>query len=243
MGLSLETLFQQTILGQQPIAVLMLSFAGGVVSSLLPCTVSMMPLMVGYIGGYGQSSKTEVFFQTLSFVAGLATVLASLGIIASLLGLTFGAFLGPTWYSIIGVVAILMGLQLLNILHLPIPSGLTTLPKTGKGRFIAPFLLGLLFGTVASPCGTPYLAAILGLMSQQKNVLLGGASLFLYAMGQGVLLLAVGMFTGLMKHVATLRRVGAVLSGLSGVVFILVGLLLVAQGTGLWNQILAVFSK
>ena len=69
-------------------------------------------------------------------------------------------------------------------------------------------------------------------MSTEKNFVLGGVSLFAYGVGQSMLLLIVGLFTGLIKHIARLRQVGSVMNTLSGIIFILGGLLLIAQGLG-----------
>jgi cytochrome c-type biogenesis protein len=208
------------------------AFLGGVVSSMLPCCISMLPIIVGYVGGFSDDNKWSVARQVLLFVLGSATVLTVLGIAASLLGLTFGAWLGSTWFYAIGVLAIVIGLNLLHVIQINLPFGLQKMPETKAGKWLTPYLLGLAFGITNSPCGTPFLTAILGLISQQGNLVLGGVSLFCYALGQGALLLVIGLFTGLVKHMAVLRRVGGVINNLSGAMFILVGFLLIAQGAG-----------
>lgn len=234
---SLQLLFQET-LQNQSIGVVGLAFLGGVVSSFLPCTVAMLPMLVGYIGGYNATSKWEVFTQAGIFILGIATVMTTLGIAASLLGLTFGSFVGSGWYYVIGLLAILIGLQMMEVIHIPLPQFVTKLPETKSGKILTPFLLGLAFGSASSPCGTPFLAGILGFISQQHNIFLGGVSLFSYALGQGMLLLAVGMFTGLLKHMATLREVGSVMNKISASVFLLAGVALIAQGFGVLGDIL-----
>lgn len=220
--------------------VLLLAFAGGVMSSLLPCTVGMLPVLVGYVGGYTESSRLAILRQILLFMIGFALVLTALGVLASLLGTAMAALVGASWYYFLGALAILMGLQLLEVIQLPLPQFVTRLPETSSGQWLAPILLGAAFGAASSPCGTPFLTAILGFISREKNWMLGGASLFSYALGQSMLLLLVGLFTGLIKQLAVFRRVGHVITRLSACVFVLGGVLLIAQAAG-WLDIFAFF--
>jgi cytochrome c-type biogenesis protein len=215
-----------------------LSFLGGIVSSLLPCSVSMLPVLIGYVGGYSEDSRLGVFQQVALFITGVALVMTILGLSASLLGVAFGGLVGSNWYYLVGVLAVVMGLHLLNVIQIPLPQFVTKLPDSKPGHIIAPLLLGMAFGAASSPCGTPFLTAILGFISQEKNIALGGVSLFAYALGQCLLLLVVGLFTGLLKHMAIVRHAGRIIHTLSGAVFVLAGLIIIAQGAG-WLDILA----
>ncbi|MEB3288109.1 MAG: cytochrome c biogenesis protein CcdA [Vampirovibrionales bacterium] len=225
-------------LSNHSIAVIGLSFAGGVISSLLPCAISMLPVLIGYVGGYTEDSRWDILRQVLLFIVGVSLVMTILGVSASLLGVAFGGLVGSNWYYLVGVIAILMGLHLLHIIQVPLPQFITRLPETKSGHVFAPIMLGMAFGAASSPCGTPFLTAILGFISQEKHILLGAGSLFAYALGQSMLLLVVGLFTGLLKHIAIVRHVGKVINALSGAIFILAGLLLIAQGAG-WLDALA----
>jgi cytochrome c biogenesis protein CcdA len=100
--------------------------------------------------------------------------------------------------------------------------------------------MGAAFGAASSPSGTPFLTAMLGFISRENNWLLGGTSLFTYALGQSMLLLVAGLCTGLVKQMATLRRVGSVVTKLSASVFILAGVLLIAQAAG-WLDVFAFY--
>jgi cytochrome c-type biogenesis protein len=221
-------------------SVLLLAFLGGVMSSLLPCTVGMLPILIGYVGGYTESSKLAILRQILLFMLGFALVLTALGILASILGTAMAMLVGPLWYYLLGGLAILMGLVLLDLIHLPLPQLITRLPQTGTGKWLAPIILGAAFGAASSPCGTPFLTAILGFISREHNWLLGGFSLFCYAVGQSMLLLIAGLFTGFLKQMAVFRRVGMIVTQLSAVVFILAGFLLIAQAAG-WLDVFAFY--
>ncbi len=235
----LALLLKSSLYDQQAI-VIGLAFAGGVVSSLLPCTIGMLPVLIGYIGGYTPDNKWQIIQQVTLFVLGVATVMTVLGVGVSLAGLTFGSAVGKNWYYLLGSLAILMGLQLLGVFHLPIPQLVHKLPESKPGQLLAPFILGLAFGAASSPCGTPFLTVILGFISYGKNLVLGALSLFSYALGQCLLLVVIGLFTGFLKHLAILRHVGRVMNALSGGVFILAGLLLIAKAAH-WLDALAFY--
>lgn len=237
---NLESVFFES-LSAQSYTVLGLAFAGGVASSLLPCTVSMLPVLIGYVGGYTERSRWAILRQIVLFMLGFSLVMTVLGVAAGLLGTSMSGLVGAWWYYLLGGVAILMGLQLLEVIRLPLPQVVTRLPDTRSGRILAPVALGAAFGAASSPCGTPFLFAMLGFISRGENWLLGGASLFSYALGQSVLLLVAGLFTGLLKQMAVLRRVGVVVTRLSAVVFILAGLILIALAAG-WLDLFAFVS-
>ncbi len=226
-------------LGSHSLLVLLIAFVGGIASSVLPCTIAMLPVLIGYIGGYSYDSKWDVFRQAALFIIGLAVVMSVLGVLAGILGVAFGSLIGSAWYYVIGGLSILMALNLLGILHIPMPQLISKLPESNTGKILAPFLLGAAFGLTASPCGTPFLAAILAFISREKNIFLGGAALFCYALGQGALLLIVGLCTGLLKHMAMMRHVGNIITKLSATLFIIFGGMLIAIGAGAYPQILA----
>ena len=39
------------------------SFAGGVIASISPCSLAMLPLIIGYVGGYSKETPFRTFIQ------------------------------------------------------------------------------------------------------------------------------------------------------------------------------------
>ncbi len=190
------------LLAAHPIVAFGLVFAAGVVSSASPCALATVPLVVGYVGGHAGDSKPRAFFYSLAFVLGLASTFTALGAAAALLGQLMGSLGGP-WFVALGLLAAAMGLHRMGWLPIRLPSGLHWQPKVAGP--LGALLLGAVFGIVSSPCATPVLVALLGLVATQGKVAYGVSLLFVYALGHCALMLAAGTFTGLVQAYAQSR--------------------------------------
>ena len=86
--------FANTLVSSQLIHLNWLSFSviliAGLLTSLTPCMLSMLPLTVAYIGGYQNQGRFQSLIQSSWFALGLATTLAGLGIIAATVGRVYG---------------------------------------------------------------------------------------------------------------------------------------------------------
>lgn len=50
------------------LTIVLLVFLGGIMTSLSPCILSMLPILLGYIGGLEKLTKTKGFITSVSFV-------------------------------------------------------------------------------------------------------------------------------------------------------------------------------
>lgn len=195
-------------------------FAAGLLTSLTPCMLSMLPITIGYIGGYETKSRLQAAAQSTWFALGLATTLAGLGIIAALVGKVYGQ-IGIGLPIIVSIIAILMGLNLLEALPLQLPS-------FGDTNWISPDLppgvrsygIGLTFGLVASPCSTPVLASLLGWVANTQDLILGAVLLISYTAGYVAPLILAGTFTASIKKLLELRRWSGWINPVSGVLLV-----------------------
>ncbi len=222
----IEHFFSRTLpeaISQRSIITLVLVFLGGLLTSISPCILTMVPLLVGYIGGYGEGSKSRGFILSASFVTGMAVTFSILGFIAAYFGSVFGE-IGSAWYYVLAAVALIMGLQLLGVLTFEMP-GLKKLPLR-KAGFGGALIMGLLFGLVASPCATPVLAVIITYAAVQAELLYGSILLFIYGLGHGIPLLVAGTFTGLARNLPKINKYTHNLSYISGAILVLGGLFL-----------------
>jgi len=203
----------------------LLVFLGGVVTSIGPCNVAMIPLVIGFVGGSGRLSRGRSFLLSLTFATGLALTFTALGVIASLVGGLIGGT-SRVWYYLVAGVCLVIGLQMLGAIRLPEAGWLARLRERVRLRGVPGALaLGLVSGLVASQCATPVLAAILTyVMAQRSGLAYGAALLFVYALGRGVPIVLAGTFAGVVKRLRALGRWAATVEKASGIVVLGVGL-------------------
>lgn len=205
----------------------LLVFLGGIVTSIGPCNVAMIPLVIGFVGGSGPQAlgRGRSFTLSLTFAVGLAITFMLLGVLASLVGGLMGGT-SRAWFYVVAAVCVLIGLSMLGVFRLPELPGTARIRERVRLRGLPGALaLGLVSGLVASQCATPVLAAILTyVMSQDGALLYGAALLFVYALGRGVPIVLAGTFTGALKQLQSFGRWSSVIEKASGVVLIAVGL-------------------
>jgi len=203
-------------------------FLAGALSSASPCVLATIPLVVGFVGGYAEGDRWKAFRYSLAFILGLSLTFTAFGAAAGLLGTMFGT-LGGWWYVAAGIVALVMGGQMMGFYEIHLPIRRDFKPK--QGGMVGSFILGLFFGVVSSPCATPVLVVILTYVATKGQVLYGTALLFVYAIGHCLLMLAAGTFTGFVEAFAKTRgvvnlsnwsrKVSGVIISLAGIYFLL----------------------
>lgn len=195
-------------------------FLAGLLTSLTPCMLSMLPITVGYIGGYEAKGRWQAAIQSSWFSLGLATTLAILGILAASLGRVYGQ-IGVGLPIVVSAIAIIMGLNLLEVLPLSFPSlGATDWIKDDFPSGLRSYLLGLTFGLIASPCSTPVLATLLAWVAGKQNLVLGAGLLLAYTGGYVTPLIVAGTFTASIKKLLELRRWSSWINPASGILLI-----------------------
>lgn len=195
-------------------------FVAGLLTSLTPCMLSMLPITISYIGGYEAKSRIQAAIQSAWFSLGLATTLAGLGIIAAFIGRVYGQ-VGIGLPIIVSIVAILMGLNLLEALPLQMPSwgGLEWISQD-LPESVRSYVIGLTFGVVASPCSTPVLATLLSWIATTQDMFLGALLLLSYTAGYVVPLILAGTFTATIKKLLELRRWSGWITPVSGAILV-----------------------
>ena len=190
------------LLQQGSVVAFAVVFIGGILSSFTPCVYPMIPITISVIGGQKQTSRFHSFFLSIVYVLGIAVTYAGLGIAAVATGSLFGSLSANVWVLFtIANICILFGLSMLDVFTITIPFLSQVQFKGAKGgSFVGVFLLGIMFGLVASPCTVPILGVILAFVSQSKSYVFGASLLFVYAFGLGLLLIVIGTFSGLMHR-------------------------------------------
>lgn len=192
----------------------------GLLTSLTPCMLSMLPITVGYMGAYDSKGRAHAAVQSLWFALGLATTLAVMGVVAAVFGRIYGQ-IGLGLPILVSLLAILMGLNLLEALPLRLPSwGNTEFLTAEIPQGIKSYLVGLTFGLVASPCSTPVLATLLAWIATTGDPLLGSGLLLAYGIGYVSPLVLAGTFTASIKRLLELRQWSGWITPASGILLV-----------------------
>ena len=217
-------IFDPAFLQTASLLAFILVFLGGIVTSLGPCNIATIPLIVGYVGGSHDLSRNRSFVLSLAFAVGLALTFMFLGVIAALIGGLIGANT-RWWYYLVAAVCLVLGLKMLGVIRVNLPMVFGGLrERVGLKGIPGALALGLVSGLVASQCATPVLVAILTYVMAKGAILYGAALLFVYAMGRGVPVVLAGTFTGALKNFQKMERWSGVIEKASGVIIIGVGI-------------------
>ncbi len=200
-----------------------LAFVAGIMTSFTPCSLSSIPLVIGYVGGTGGRDVKKAFKLSLTFVIGSAVTFTVFGVIAS----TAGRLMGNSanwWYIVLGILMILMALQIWGIFEI-VPSSYLLSKNTKKG-FIGAFIAGFLGGIFSSPCSTPVLIALLAIVASKGSLLWGILLLLLYSAGHGILAIVAGTSVGFVQKLSKSQKYGKAstfLKVIMGSVILLIG--------------------
>jgi cytochrome c biogenesis protein CcdA len=201
-----------------------LALVAGILTSVTPCSLSSIPLIIGFVGGTGQKDTKKAFKLSLTFAVGSAITFTALGTAASLMGNLIGTS-APWWYIVLGILMVLMALQTWEIFEI-IPSSYLVSKNTKKG-YIGALIAGILGGIFSSPCSTPVLIALLAIVAGKGNIIWGIFLLLIYSIGHGILAVVAGTSVGLIQKLSQSDKYGKaskIIKVFMGILILLIGL-------------------
>jgi cytochrome c-type biogenesis protein len=211
--------------GTQPQLLLPLAFVGGLIASISPCILGLLPVNLSYIGTLEVKSRWDAFGKAAWFVAGAVTVLSLMGLFAALAAAIFVEWRGYV-NLVVGFVIMLMGASFAGWFGLPLPRRSIELPIPGS------YGVGITFALVTSPCASPVLFAILSAAAATGSQVMGVLAMVSYAIGYTAIIFLASLFTGLVKqsrvflrHADRVMRVGSLVLMLAGAYYIGNGIL------------------
>lgn len=170
-------------------------FVSGLLLSITPCVLPMVPVLSGIIMASNRKASRSL---TISYVLGICFTYSALGILAGLTGNLLSSSIqniGFLYFS--GILFLLFGLAMLDIISIRIPLNANTMISQLLSRFsggdkVSVFIMGLFSALILSPCVAPPLAAAIVYIGQTGDLLLGGISLLFMAIGMSTPLLILG---------------------------------------------------
>ena len=196
----------QFLLQSQHIGLILLGFfIAGLLLSLTPCVLPMIPILSSIIFAShkrpSHQTRLKDFFLSLSYVGGVCFTYTLIGIFAGLSGnLISSSIQSPLLMIILGIVFILLALSMFDLYALKLPHFVenfiaTSILRVEGGRYLNVFIIGMISSLVLSPCIAPPLAGAIIYINQSRDFVLGGLALFTLSIGMSIPLLLIGIFS------------------------------------------------
>lgn len=182
-------------------------FAAGVLLSLTPCVLPMLPILSSLIVGQADAQARPVtrgrgLALAASYSLGMALVYTALGLAAGWAGEGLAATLQQPWVlALFAALLVALALSMFGFYELQLPGAwrerlVSASARTRGGRLWGVFVMGGLSALIVSPCVAAPLAGALVYISQTRDMGLGGVALFALAAGMSVPLLLLGASAG-----------------------------------------------
>jgi cytochrome c-type biogenesis protein len=200
-----------------------LAALAGLIVGIAPSSFPLISVAAGLATGQGAASsgarRSEGLWLSAGFVLGIVTVDALLGATFGFAGFAvlrvLASYLALT-YLLLAAVLIVVGLALLRVIHVVIPT-LAPSPKPTRG-FIGSYLLGLPFGLSTCPACTPMLFPVVAAAAATASPLMGAVLMTTFGLARGVPIVVAATVAGSAAHFRQTRaftlwaeRIGAVL--------------------------------
>lgn len=181
----------------------LISFFGfGLLLSLTPCVLPLIPVLSAIILGQKQLTTAKAFALSITYVLAMAFTYAVAGVFAGLAGSYIQAFLQSPWVIVIVcVLFVFLAFSLFGFYELRLPARwheklITMTNRQQGGNYLGVALMGCLSTLVISPCVTAPLVGVLTYIGNTGNAILGGVALFVLGLGSGIPLLIIGTSAG-----------------------------------------------
>ena len=236
------------------INIILITFGLGLLLSLTPCVLPMLPILLALVVGQqnaGATSESDAkpssmrlrsFTLTLAYVFGTSIVYTLLGVAAASVGAALAVWIQNPWVlSIFAIVLVLLAFAMFGSFNLQTPTGLQSrlnrlMDKLPGGRYGSAFIMGMVSALIAGPCVAAPLAGVLLFISQTGDMLTGALALFALAWGQGASLIVIGTTSG-----ALMPKAGSWMEGVKqfcGLLLLAVALWMVQPLLPSWLSVL-----
>ncbi|NUS37596.1 MAG: protein-disulfide reductase DsbD [Lysobacter sp.] len=203
LPLAEDSRLAQALAGSNRAWTLLGFFGAGLLLAFTPCVLPMVPILAGLVAGHGTRLGTgRALLLSLVYVLASALVFTAAGVVAGVLGANLQAAFQAPWVLVaFAALFVALALSQFGLYELQLPHALrarlgAASDRQRGGSLAGVAAMGALSALIVGPCVAPPLAAAVLYIGQTHDPVLGGAALFLLAMGMGVPLLAFGAAAG-----------------------------------------------
>lgn len=202
---------------------LLLVFLGGILASLTPCAYPTYLLVFSFFAGQnqGKSGLGGRILAASVIILGMVLTFATVGVAAAMGGKAAGRLMVNPWVmSSLGLLFVLIGASSLGVLPAMSFAGVQqALRQKQKQNLAWAFIFGLAMGLVVAPCVGPILSAIVIHIAQHQDVGLGIALMSTFALGMGLLLFALALFSQTIRSRLRMGTWSEIITVVFGILF------------------------
>jgi cytochrome c-type biogenesis protein len=206
-----------------PVILMPLAFMGGLIASVSPCILALLPLNLSYIGTRNITSRRDAFVKAGLFVLGNVIILGLFGLVSSFAGAVMVEYRGHI-NVVVGAIILVMGFGLLGWIKIPLPQ------INVDGSNFGPLGVGLTFALVSSPCASPVLFAVLAAAGASGSQLLAVLTMASYAFGYTIIIFLASLLTGFAKQAKLLLEYSEGITKFGSAALILAGIYYLVTG-------------
>lgn len=202
------------------------AFAGGLLASISPCILGLLPVNLSYIGASRVTSRAAALRVSTFFVCGVATTTIAVGLLSWLFFAIFVTYRAQVNIGV-GLLIVLMALWMAGVLRIPLPSVVTKVPA-GAG----PFVVGLVYALISTPCASPVLIAVLSAAGGTGSAVVSIITMATYAIGYTIVLWLASVFTAVAIASRKLLQYGDLITRIGAAALLLLGSGFIVYGAG-----------
>lgn len=222
-----------------------LAFSAGFLSFLSPCVLPMVPAYISYLTGTSieelKQNKTNLntLYKSSGFVIGFSIIFILMGLSITSLGSLFNTN-KELFQKIGGIFIIIFGLHTLGLFKIKLFAKEKRLVNYNETKgYLSSIIMGMAFATGWTPCIGPILSSILIYASSESSISKGVFLLVIYSIGLGIPFLFTGiMIKSFIKYFKKFSRFLPIVTILSGILLLLMGLLIFTNNLSIISQYL-----
>lgn len=210
------------------------AIGAGLLSFFSPCVLPLVPAYIANLAGASAIDAGEkrrvwpTLLHSIAFVLGFSFLFILMGASAGLIGSAITSY-AETLRIVSGIVVIIFGIFLIAAYKIPWLNYEKRMHVQGAANpgYLRSMLIGAAFAVGWTPCIGPILGSILFIASYTQETTKGALLLAAYSLGMGIPFLLIGLaWSYIMPFWKGLNRHLALISIISGVLLIIVGILM-----------------
>jgi len=182
---------------------IVVAFGYGLLLSITPCVLPMVPIVTGLIVGSGTAVRRgRAFTLSVAYVLGMAATYTAAGMAVAAAGHQAQTLFQKPWIIwLFSALFVAMAISMFGFFTVQMPAAIQTRlasisNRQKAGSYAGVVVMGALSALIVTTCVGPALVAALSVIGQSGQMARGGLALFSMAIGMGVPLLVVGASAG-----------------------------------------------